>query len=74
MFYAGKTRCARTVLMGLLFLSPLDLCPLLHTLLEVIPNAITHGLTDPKEVYVLRWIAGRHAGVPEFTPPYTIGA
>lgn len=45
-----------------------------HTLLEVIPNAITHGLTDPKEVYVLRWIAGRHAGVPEFAPPYTIGA
>jgi hypothetical protein len=43
-----------------------------HTLLEVIPNAITHGLTDPKEVYVLRWIAGKHAGVPEFTPPYTI--
>ena len=44
-----------------------------HTLLEVIPNAITYGLTDPKKVYVLRWIAGRHAGVPEFTPPYTIG-
>ena len=43
-----------------------------HTLLEVIPNSITHGLTDPKKVYVLRWIAGRHAGIPEFTPPYTI--
>ena len=43
-----------------------------HTLLEVIPNAITHGLTDPKQVYVLRWIAGRHAGVTEFAPPYTI--
>jgi len=43
-----------------------------HTLLEVIPNSITHGLTDPKKVYVLRWIAGRHAGVPEFAPPYTI--
>jgi hypothetical protein len=43
-----------------------------HTLLEVIPNSITHGLTDPKKVYVLRWIAGKHAGVPEFTPPYTI--
>jgi hypothetical protein len=40
-----------------------------HTLLEVIPNSITHGLTDPKRVYVLRWIAGRHAGVPEFAPP-----
>jgi hypothetical protein len=23
-------------------------------------------------VYVLRWIAGRHAGVPEFDPLYTI--
>jgi hypothetical protein len=45
-----------------------------HTLLEVIPNSITHGLTDPKKVYVLRWIAGRHAGVPEFAPPYTIAA
>ena len=43
-----------------------------HTLLEVIPNSITHGLTDPKKVYVLRWIAGRHAGVPEFAPPYMI--
>jgi hypothetical protein len=38
----------------------------------VIPNSITHGLTDPKKVYVLRWIAGRHAGIPEFSPPYTI--
>ena len=45
-----------------------------HTLLEVIPHSITHGLTDPKKVYVLRWIAGRHAGVPEFAPPYTISA
>ena len=45
-----------------------------HTLLEVIPNSITHGLTDPKRVYVLRWIAGKHAGVPEFIPPYTIAA
>ena len=45
-----------------------------HTVLEVIPNSITHGLTDPKKVYVLRWIAGRHAGVPEFAPPYSIAA
>jgi hypothetical protein len=43
-----------------------------HTILEVIPNSITHGLTNPKQVYVLRWIAGRHAGVPEFSPPYII--
>jgi len=43
-----------------------------HVLLEVLPNAITGGLTNPAAVYVLRWIAGRHAGVPEFAPPYTI--
>ncbi len=47
---------------------------LAHALLEVIPQAITGRLTDPKTVYVLRWIAGRHAGVPEFSPPYTIEA
>jgi hypothetical protein len=43
-----------------------------HTLLEVIPNALGSNLTDPKTVYMLRWIAGRRAGVPEFDPPYTI--
>lgn len=45
-----------------------------HALLEVIPNTVERwagqtGLTDPKAVYVLRWIAGRHAGVPELTRP-----
>jgi hypothetical protein len=30
------------------------------------------SLSDPKHVYVLRWIAGRQAGVPEFDPLYTI--
>ena len=43
-----------------------------HTLLEVIPNALTGQKSDPRTIYVLRWIAGRHAGVPEFDPPYTI--
>jgi hypothetical protein len=43
-----------------------------HALLEVIPNTVTGGLTNPKAIYVLRWIAGRHAGVPEFAPPYVI--
>ncbi len=43
-----------------------------HFLLEVVVNAVSHTLTDPKQVYVLRWIAGRHAGVPEFNPPYVI--
>lgn len=43
-----------------------------HTIFEVIPNALTHSLTDPTEVYVLRWIAGRTQGVPEFAPIYTV--
>ena len=43
-----------------------------HALLEVATNALTHSLTDPRQVYVLRWIAGRHAGVPNFEPPYTL--
>jgi hypothetical protein len=45
---------------------------LAHALLEVLPNKLTGGLTIPVEVYVLRWIAGRHAGVPEFNPPYIL--
>jgi hypothetical protein len=45
-----------------------------HFLLEVVVNAVSHTLTDPKQVYVLRWIAGRHAGVAEFNPPYTLTA
>jgi hypothetical protein len=43
-----------------------------HTLLEVLPNTVGGGLTNPRQVYVLRWIAGRQARVPEFDPPYTI--
>ncbi|MGC2662196.1 MAG: hypothetical protein WA324_29900 [Bryobacteraceae bacterium] len=43
-----------------------------HLLLEVIPNKLTRNVSDPKVVYVLRWIAGRHAGIPEFDPLYTI--
>ena len=43
-----------------------------HALFEVVPNLIQHGLTDPRYVYALRWIAGKHAGVPEFDPPYVI--
>jgi len=48
--------------------------PLAHALLEVLPNNLTGGQTDPRTVYALRWIAGRHAGVPDFNPPYTIEA
>lgn len=43
-----------------------------HAILEVIPNGLTHSLSNPTEVYVLRWMAGRMAGVPEFAPLYTI--
>lgn len=43
-----------------------------HALLEVLPNDVTHGLSDPVMVYVLRWIAGLRAGIPEFAPPYVI--
>ena len=46
--------------------------PLAHTILEVIPNSLSGGKTDPRSVYVLRWIAGRRARIPEFDPPYTI--
>ena len=45
---------------------------LAHALLEVVTNKVTNSLTDPRQVYVLRWIAGRHAGVPNFEPPYTL--
>jgi hypothetical protein len=44
-----------------------------HGLQEVIPNAITHGLTDPKVVYTLRWMATeREPHLPEFNPLYTV--
>lgn len=43
-----------------------------HALFEVAANALTHSLTDPRQVYVLRWMAGRQAGIPEFSPPYTL--
>jgi hypothetical protein len=45
--------------------------PLAHALLEVLPNSFG-GQTDPRQIYVLRWIAGRRAGVAEFAPPYVI--
>ena len=45
-----------------------------HAIIEVVPNLFTRGLTDPKRIYLLRWIAGRQAGVPDFSPPYTIEA
>ena len=43
-----------------------------HLLLEVIPNALGGNVSSPRTVYVLRWVAGQHAGVPNFDPLYTI--
>jgi hypothetical protein len=45
-----------------------------HGLLEVIPNWITKGLTDPKVAYALRWMAAKREGLPEFDPLYTVEA
>lgn len=43
-----------------------------HILLELASNGLSHTLTDPTQVYVLRWIAGRTAGIPEFAPMYVL--
>ena len=43
---------------------------LAHFFEEVLPNKFTGGLTDPRAVYVLRWMAGKQAGS-EFNPLYT---
>ncbi len=43
-----------------------------HLILEVIPNGLTGNVSNPRVVYVLRWMAGQHAGIPNFDPLYTI--
>jgi hypothetical protein len=43
-----------------------------HLLLEVIPNGLTGNVSNPRVVYVFRWIAGRHPDIPNFEPLYTI--
>lgn len=45
-----------------------------HGLLEVIPNTITKGLTDPRVVYAMRWMTTKREGLPEFDPLYTVEA
>jgi hypothetical protein len=45
--------------------------PVNHIILEVLPNRFG-PITDPLQVYVLRWIAGREYGLPEFNPLYTV--
>ena len=44
-----------------------------HGLLEVLPNSLSHGLTDPQMVYMLRWMATRQENLPDFAPPCTVG-
>ena len=44
---------------------------LAHFFLEVVPNKFTQGLTDPRAVYILRWMAGKQAGS-DFNPLYTM--
>lgn len=46
---------------------------LAHALLEVLPNKFTKGLTDPRAVYLLRWMAGQQVGS-NFNPLYTMTA
>jgi hypothetical protein len=41
-----------------------------HALLEVFHNKLTNSLTDPAQVYLLRSMAGKQAGIPEFNPTY----
>jgi hypothetical protein len=43
-----------------------------HFLLEVAVNVRAHSLTDPQQVYVLRGMAARQAGAPDFDPSYIV--
>ncbi len=45
-----------------------------HAVLEVIPNWITGGKTDPRVAYALRWMAAKREGLAEFDPLYTVEA
>lgn len=45
-----------------------------HGVLEVVPNKVTGGLTEPAQVYVQRWIEQRRMGLPDFVPGYTLRA
>ncbi len=42
-----------------------------HGLLEVIPNLVSGNKTDPTVAYMLRWMAGRRAGL-TFNPLFTV--
>lgn len=45
--------------------------PLCHFFGEVLPNKFTGGLTDPRAVYMLRWMAAKQAGL-DFNPLFTL--
>lgn len=45
-----------------------------HGLLEVLPNLITQGKTDPRVVYWMRWMTARREGLPDFNPLFTVEA
>jgi hypothetical protein len=45
---------------------------LAHALLEVLPELITRGKTDPRDVYQLRWMESRAAGDPDFDPLFVL--
>jgi hypothetical protein len=47
---------------------------LAHAFLEVVPNWIAHGKTDPSMAYCLRWMAARREHLPEFNPLFTVQA
>ncbi len=44
-----------------------------HFFVEVLPNKFSSGLTDPRGVYLLRWMAGRQSGS-TFNPLYTMSS
>ncbi|MDE1176776.1 MAG: hypothetical protein PW789_09225 [Edaphobacter sp.] len=46
--------------------------PIAHIFVEVTVNGLAHTLTNPVEVYILRWMAGRMANKFEFAPLYTL--
>lgn len=43
-----------------------------HSIMEVTRNQLTGSLTEPSEVFVLRWIEQRKLGLKDFLPGYTL--
>jgi hypothetical protein len=43
-----------------------------HAILEVARNELTGSLTEPAQVFVLRWIEQRRLGLPDFKPGYSL--